>query len=40
MKNMVLVMDRFVLPLTFEAERERRMDIDAVIQEACMSVVG
>ena len=34
MKNMVLTMARFVLPLTFDAERESRIDMTAVMQEA------
>lgn len=33
MKNMALTMARFVLPLTFEAIREMRMDHGAVIQD-------
>lgn len=35
MKNMALTTARFVLPFTFDATSDRRMDQEAVMQEAC-----
>lgn len=36
MKNIVLTIARFVFPLTFEADKDRSMDMEAVIQDDWM----